>query len=137
VIEVKEEVISSFSKISNTAPGFDLGDIQSDLPLVSKFPDKIRRWYQFYLNQPGFIWCRENWRTSSPWCCQKVSVVDEAAATQKRVLKQIEMGQTEPKKWTVPQLKNALLGIGISIPLNIRKAGLQNLYSHHFNYSFS
>ena len=73
-----------FSKLKNTIEGTELENIP-DLPNVCSFPDKIKKWFQFWVQIQGQIWCRTTYECED-WVMQQISVVDEISKMTKQKL---------------------------------------------------
>lgn len=127
VVESQEQVRESFDSIKNTAKGFDLGIIEDKLDHCQQFPDQIRKWFQFYFNETGEIYCREDWE--SEWHLQSVGTIDESEAERKKT--ENEEKKKDPVwRMKVPELRDALIAEGIQVK-GILKPGLVDLYKKH------
>jgi hypothetical protein len=138
VVESQDQVITAFSSVTNTAPGFLLGEINTIQPHVQAFPELIRKYYQFYLRETGQIWCRESWK-SKIWVLQKITVLDEKLLAERRdklSLKKLdpvwqkqeaERKQDPVWKLTIPELKAELNRQNIPFSSKDLKPDLINL----------
>lgn len=125
VVENMDQVIESFNKVVNTEKGVYLGEIESQLPLVSPFRKKLKIYHLFCFSKQGEIWCKERW-DSGDWILQKIKERN-AIETEERKNKQDNRNQTEPLwKSTKQQLREAI-GNRVQVPSNANKEELINI----------
>ena len=120
-----EQVIDSFSSIANTEKGIYLGDIKSDLPLVTPFPQKLKKYHLFCFSKKGQIWCKERWDEGT-WILQTIKERTQTEQEKKK-RKQLEMSEKSKAKplWNLTKEKlRTLIGNHAPVPSKTNKEGL-------------
>jgi hypothetical protein len=100
VVINEKQVIDCFSKLKNTIEGIQVENI-INLPHVTSFPEKIKKWFQFWMNKKGKIYCRTT-HLEPFWIQQEINVMDSIEKMKKPELQQYL------KSVNVPFQSNAL-----------------------------
>jgi hypothetical protein len=100
VVINEKQVIDCFSKLKNTIEGIQVENI-INLPHVTSFPEKIKKWFQFRMNKKGKIYCRTT-HLEPFWIQQEINVMDSIEKMKKPELQQYL------KSVNVPFQSNAL-----------------------------
>lgn len=85
LVESKQQVMDSFSKLKNTEAGVELADI-ANRPNVTSLPEQLRKWFQFWFDTKGEIWCRLTHKDQ--WFKQKIGIIDDLTKLKKPELQQ-------------------------------------------------
>lgn len=107
VVIDEKQVIDSFSKLKNTIEGIQLENI-INLPNVTSFPEKIKKWFQFWMREKGKIYTRSTYLEHT-WVLQHVNIMDSL------------------EKMTKPQLQLYLKSVGVAFDSNALKNVLTRL----------
>lgn len=113
VVINEQQVIDSFSKLKNTIEGIRIENI-INLPNVTSFPEKIKKWFQFWMSERGKIFCRTTCEEQS-WVEQNVNIMDSL------------------EKMKKPELQHYLQSVNVSFANNALKADLVKLAREYLN----
>jgi hypothetical protein len=86
--------------LKNTIEGIHIENI-INLPHVTSFPEKIKKWFQFWMGEKGKIFCRTSYLELA-WVEQHINIMDSIEKMKKPELQQYL------KSANVPFLPNAL-----------------------------